>query len=747
MSKKRILLNSILLMALVLSLVPALVLAAPPPALPLQTPTPIVYVVIAIDTEADNAHPTDSYHTVFDVHNYLRPTEGGDGTTISGIMDEGFRTTHRDSSGNPFKVSWFMEMDNYINQGQFADGIPFDYLTLYDLMMDNWGEEVEGWGDEIAYHHHFMHWDESRWVRTKNLIGYDWHNEALDYMILDGGFFPTAFRSGWLWTNNQLQAWIEEWMPIDYSNMPDWPVYPSWMEAPTSWFPYHPSTSDYRVPGDMNHWIARCNEGPSQSTVDSAFAEAQSSGGPVIYCWFAHKREDMRGRIASAQSDLEAAAQEYGVPFEYATAKEAMQEVMGCTDTTPPVLSIAEGEGVYTITSDEELWGDHPYVAAKYVGVSGLVYTHTLATSVGTNVWEASLSAELTIITPPEPYEVVTATASSELDGHLASHAVDENPDTYWDSTPQEVPAWIQVDLGETQDVDELMIHFWDGDSREYTYYVEASTDGTNWAEIVSSNTVHGLITHEFDPAISMRYARVTVTANSGPNDYAHIREIALYGGAEPEPETFYLQQMGAAALDLCGNSTVIFRFEHEVPVSIEIAPAEETVTAGESVTYTATAEDAYGYTWDVTAETVFSIVESGHGGSWDGNVYTSHTAGEWTVRGSYYGYTDDAYLTVEVGELSDIVISPGTATIEAGEVQTYTAEAFDAYGNSLGDVTAETAFSIVESGHGGSWDGNVYTSHTVGEWTVRGSYEGHTDDAHLSVVELYTIYLPIIRK
>ena len=36
---------------------------------------PVVYVVIAIDTEADNNHPMGSYHTVFDIHNYLRPPE------------------------------------------------------------------------------------------------------------------------------------------------------------------------------------------------------------------------------------------------------------------------------------------------------------------------------------------------------------------------------------------------------------------------------------------------------------------------------------------------------------------------------------------------------------------------------------------------------------------------------------------------------------------------------------------------
>lgn len=46
-------------------------------------------------------------------------------------------------------------------------------------------------------------------------------------------------------------------------------------------------------------------------------------------------------------------------------------------------------------------------------------------------------------------------------------------------------------------------------------------------------------------------------------------------------------------------------RLSSEPPtaVSIEVTPAEETVMAGGSVTYYATAQDADGNTWDVTAD------------------------------------------------------------------------------------------------------------------------------------------------
>jgi len=169
---------------------------------------------------------------------------------------------------------------------------------------------------------------------------------------------------------------------------------------------------------------------------------------------------------------------------------------------------------------------------------------------------------------------------------------------------------------------------------------------------------------------------------------------------------------------------------------AIVLSPATATITAGETQVYTAEAFDAYGNSrGDVTASTSFGIVESGHGGSWADNVYTAHTADTWTVRGTFGGVSGDAELIVEAAELDTIVVSPATATIGAGGTQAYTAEAFDAYGNSRGDVTAGTTFSIVESGHGGSWADNVYTAHTAGTWTVRGSYGGFTDDAELTVV------------
>ncbi len=178
---------------------------------------PVVYVVNAVDTEAYNNHPMGSLHTPFDLRNFIKSTT----VYIGPIMDSAFRNAHRDSFGNPFKMTWYVEMDNFINNGVYSDGSPMNYLTLYNTFVSNYGTELNTWGDELAYHHHFMTWNGSTWVQMTDgsQLGttYDEHNNALDHMILDANFFPSDFRSGWLWESNQTQAWVEKYLLSDFS--------------------------------------------------------------------------------------------------------------------------------------------------------------------------------------------------------------------------------------------------------------------------------------------------------------------------------------------------------------------------------------------------------------------------------------------------------------------------------------------------------------------------------------------------
>ncbi len=186
---------------------------------------------------------------------------------------------------------------------------------------------------------------------------------------------------------------------------------------------------------------------------------------------------------------------------------------------------------------------------------------------------------------------------------------------------------------------------------------------------------------------------------------------------------------------------------------SIEIEPNEVSILPGNSISYTATAYDTYNNDFEVTGEVDWSI-EAGAGGSWNENTYTSENEGNWTVNGTYTSngttLTDEALLTVEAADIDHIEISPQESNLTAGSSQEYTATAYDVE-NSEYEITGDTVWSI-ESGAGGSWNDNVYTSENVGEWTVTGTYtyegEDFTDEATLTVEseqpEEYTLTINI---
>ncbi len=163
-------------------------------------------------------------------------------------------------------------------------------------------------------------------------------------------------------------------------------------------------------------------------------------------------------------------------------------------------------------------------------------------------------------------------------------------------------------------------------------------------------------------------------------------------------------------------------------------------VAAPNRVVGTATAYDIYGNSWDVSTLATWSIPAGNDGGSWVQNVYTSHTAGTYTVQAAYEGKTATTSLTVahstNEAQLASLAINPSTSTIAAGSTQPYTATATDSFGNSW-DVTAGISASngwSISSGAGGSWSGATYTSEKAGEWTVTGTYLDKTATATLTV-------------
>ncbi len=124
---------------------------------------------------------------------------------------------------------------------------------------------------------------------------------------------------------------------------------------------------------------------------------------------------------------------------------------------------------------------------------------------------------------------------------------------------------------------------------------------------------------------------------------------------------------------------------------------ATDTVNPGATATYTATASDDYGDTWDVTGATSFSI-DSGAGGSWgagsSSNVFTSENSGTWTVTGTYGLLSDTASLTVNAtpqGEPSQ----DSQAVVYGDAIATVTIDATDADGAASGLAIGKFSYTF----------------------------------------------------
>ncbi len=116
-------------------------------------------------------------------------------------------------------------------------------------------------------------------------------------------------------------------------------------------------------------------------------------------------------------------------------------------------------------------------------------------------------------------------TASGSQGGFPATNANDGNSSSYWESTNNAFPQWLQVDLGQNYGINKIVLTLppstaWG--ARTQTLSVLGSTDGSNFTTLVGSanytfdpNNGNNTATINFSSATT-RYVRLNITANSG---------------------------------------------------------------------------------------------------------------------------------------------------------------------------------------------------------------------------------------
>jgi hypothetical protein len=114
-------------------------------------------------------------------------------------------------------------------------------------------------------------------------------------------------------------------------------------------------------------------------------------------------------------------------------------------------------------------------------------------------------------------------TASGYTQAYVPANAVDGDTSTYWESTDNAFPQWLQVDLGSPVGISRIVMDLppssaWG--TRTQTITVQGSTDGTSYTTLVPSqgytfNPSTGNTASITFTAATVRYVKLTFTANT----------------------------------------------------------------------------------------------------------------------------------------------------------------------------------------------------------------------------------------
>jgi hypothetical protein len=239
-----------------------------------------------------------------------------------------------------------------------------------------------------------------------------------------------------------------------------------------------------------------------------------------------------------------------------------------------------------------------------------------------------------------------------------------------------------------------------------------------------------GLITLGPNETFTVMFDVTAYSSNGGSSSFADTL------GAGPN---FFTDANGAVVTEIVavGPSDV----NTPPATSIALTPASATNPVGATHTVTATVTSATGSPVP-NANVYFTITEGPNAGQpgpigTDANgqakfSYSSTVAGTDKIQANIKTLQSNVVQAIwQLGAPDHITIAPLNATIVAGGSQPYTAQAFDALNNSLGDVTSSTTFGITPDG---SCTAASCTANIAGPHTVTATYNGKTATAALTV-------------
>jgi hypothetical protein len=360
-----------------------------------------VYIVLAIDTESSRPDPW-AYSQSPGLDCFL---EKSNNPQIAKAMDKDWRNRYRDSNGNCPKFTWFiMSHEVFRHTPDGNCGIVYEALQKYR-------EPIKAFGDEFGWHYHHADWydlngdGQSCWNQLTTFDGTEYTNgtdieiaeNSLNCLLVNYGFFPGAFRSGWVWEDNDFSRWLEEIIPFDFSCYPPNQGNRSaseparnqydWSRAPQTYSGYHPDFQDYQKPGRMRRWVFRSIAPNNRRQWERIFRAANSEGNQIL-CYAGHSYDNLQKDIDEFLPEVLRMSDSLGIPVVFATASEAGASISGHESSSQLELDIdREGDSIM-IQANKPVFQKKPYcVLVKATGL----YERIRPRSCGVNRWSYNL--------------------------------------------------------------------------------------------------------------------------------------------------------------------------------------------------------------------------------------------------------------------------------------------------------------------------------------------------------------------
>lgn len=280
------------------------------------------------------------------------------------------RRRFADSFGDVYRFNWFiMDFTGFATNPKYrvaAYHDTWDHITSLPVEVDGlyWHYHVppaSGVGDE---------WSET-WLSSNEC------NTILARRLIERGSFPAAFRAGGTIEDEAASRWLEQTIPLDYSNRVSERSRPgadlqhfSWYGAPEIWGSFHPALGNPMRRGLLSRFIyrsidlrSRYNE-LTQRHVDDCFRQARDIGAPRVLSFFSHDNRDMRPEAHHVVDLLRTAEERVGVPWRACTAVDAHRRYHDLDDEYLE-LSLERDDRTCVIRTSAPPFQRTPFVAAR----------------------------------------------------------------------------------------------------------------------------------------------------------------------------------------------------------------------------------------------------------------------------------------------------------------------------------------------------------------------------------------------